>query len=86
MSFQILKNKDGRIFYITLGDQHSTIYRDREIIQYIGISFETYVNELKLFNVTNLAGSIICFFSEADIKKAVEYLNEKYAVVLRLLQ
>lgn len=81
---------------ITLHSYENSIYcvglncfviTDSAIARIIGISLEDYQKELSKFNGTNETGfydNEFLFISEDDTQKCIDYLNEKYGVIIAL--
>ena len=75
-------NKKGIIYYITINDDNFTF--DDSICAFLNIPIDGFQNEL----VTKFNGFIdgdVYFEDEEDCEKALDYLNEKYGILLVLL-
>ena len=75
-------NKKGIIYYITINDDNFTF--DDSICALLNIPIDGFQNEL----VTKFNGFIdgdVYFEDKEDCKKALDYLNETYGILLVLL-
>lgn len=60
--------------------------QNKDILQLLGISLEQYNNELLNFNSDKSCINSNIVFSKLDeIKNALQYLNDKYGIILALL-
>ena len=71
------------VYYITCFTLGTNF--DKDIAEYIGISLEEYRGILKLYNSSPGDNGEYYFNNPEDIEECVNYLNEKYTVILNLI-
>lgn len=75
-------NKKGIIYYIKINKDNFTF--DKNVCAFLNIPIDNFQNEL----VTKFNGFIdgdVYFEDKEDCKKALDYLNQKYGVLLVLI-
>lgn len=75
----------GNIYCLILFSSSKRLHRSTDIAKYIGISIEQYYTELWKFNSIDSGIGTMLFKSCEDIDNAVTYMNNKYKVILALL-
>lgn len=88
MKFSVINSefKFSGYYYIVLGDDESPsrFFCDFDIAKKLKISLDQYFEELKQFYAFEYEG-LFWFKSKKHVEQAVNYLNDKYIVLFKLL-
>lgn len=86
MNFAYLKSANFERFYIYLNNNPFFEFNHENIAKKLNIGFGKYLTELKNFNVVyNEVLDNLYFNTKEDAENAKNYLNDKYAIMFKLI-